>query len=286
MNKRLRGKNSFKVMLFLPVFLLVGASASPAVDVEVLFVYDTTASAWVRENGGMSTFSQKALEKFNEVLEASQIEHRARVAHSMAIDYATVSLDIDREAMRSGAGPFAEVHAARNMYNADIVALLVDTGSAWGVTGSGDSLNSWSGSPDSAYAVNAIRAVDQGYTLVHELGHIFGAHHSKLQTNQPGPNTNLPGATYSAGWYFQGADGLNYNTVMAYSDDGMGNYYALAPIFSSPLLTYMGTIAGHPEDGDNRRMLIEAFPIIASYRTGGQGVQVIMPAIQLLLQKK
>ena len=53
---------------------------------------------------------------------------------------------------------------------------------------------------------------------------------------------------------------------MAYGNDGFGQTYIEAPLFSSPLATYQGATAGDAQDGDNARLLRETMPVIAAYR--------------------
>lgn len=266
--------------LFLWIFLLA-ATPAVAVELDIMLVYDRTATSWVEANGGMDLFSQDAVNRMNQVMRNSEIEHRFRVAHSMSVDYSTVSLETDLNALRSASGPFAAVRAARNTYAADIVALLVDTGQAWGRTAIADGISSWHGDPESAISVCSIRAVEISHVLTHEVGHNLGAGHAKSQVSEPGPNAHLDNQ-YSAGWYFNGSNGRSYHTVMAYNNDGRGNYYAQAPLFSSPLLTYEGGIAGDPLDGDNRRLLNKTSPTVAAYR-GGRADMSLIPILQRLL---
>jgi hypothetical protein len=104
------------------------------------------------------------------------------------------------------------------------------------------------------------------HTLTHEVGHNLGAHHSRNQTQDPGPNPYLDNQ-YSAGWYFNGTDGKAYHTIMSYNNDGYGKWYQSAPLFSTPLRTFQGTAAGHAQSGDNARLISETMGVVASYRT-------------------
>ena len=70
-------------------------------------------------------------------------------------------------------------------------------------------------------------------------------------------------------WYFTGSNGRQYHTIMAYPYDGYGNNYRDAPLFSTPLRSYQGTVAGHAVHGDNARTINETKGVVSKYRSGG-----------------
>ncbi|MBK5969015.1 MULTISPECIES: M12 family metallo-peptidase [Thiorhodovibrio] len=265
----LTAARTFVLMLCL---LPIGQVVRAATTIDIMLVYDNSASAWVASNGGMATFSQDVVTRLNQAMQNSGIDANFRLVHAMAVDYDTTSgprspLGDDLDALSGGAGVFADVHHARDTYGADLVGMLVDHGSAYGYVGVGWVLSNWSGSPNYAYTVNAIQAVALNHTLTHEMGHNFGADHSKYQTSDPGPNMYLDGE-YSAGWYFTGTNGVDYHTIMAYDDsdnDGRPDYTE-APLFSTPSENYQGTAAGDATNGDNARLIGETKDVVAAYR--------------------
>ena len=159
------------------------------------------------------------------------------------------------------------VHNLRNTYGADLVAMLVDTGSVWGTVGMGYELTSSSGQPNYAFTVSAIRSVDISETLTHEVGHNFGCGHSKEQKESPGPGLY----SYSAGWYFEGTD--SYSTIMAYTDKNGDNItdHDEAPCFSNPDVRYDGGVTGDVTNGDNARTIWNTMDVVASYQTSVAG---------------
>ena len=262
-----------RALMFVAVLTLCSwsrfASAADTV-IDIMLVYDTTATTWVNGNGGMATFSADVVNKMNQATQNSGITLTFRLVHSMSVNYTTTSsptasLSNDLLTMQSGVAPFDTVAAARNTYGADVVAMMVDHGSAYGYVGTGYMMSTWSGNANYAFTVNAIRSVAISHTLTHEVGHNLGAHHSKYQTQDPGPNPTLDNL-YSAGWYFTGTDGVKYFTIMGYNLDGYGNSYFPAPMFSTPLLTYMGTPAGNASNGDNARLIRLTMGTVANYR--------------------
>lgn len=260
----------FYVVLVFALFSIPRESFAEYTTIDIMLVYDTTASAWVEDNGGsMELFSQDAVNRMNDAMRNSDINLTFRLVHSMSVEYTySGCFSASLEALAQGRDNLADVHTARNDYGADLVPMMVDTESDGGVVGFAFTLSSWDGQPSAAFSVNAIRSVDISHTLTHEVGHNLGAHHSKYQFNSPGPNTHLtdPDAPYSAGWYFTGTNDVDYHTIMAYNNDGHGNIYQSAPLFSTPLVNHQGTAAGCADDGDNSRVIRETMAVVAGYR--------------------
>lgn len=244
------------VLSILPLHRASGAT------IDVMLVYDTTATAWVSNNGGMTVFSLDVVNRMNLAVQNSNVNITFRIVHSESSNYTHQDFSSDLTAIRNGTGDFSNIDTLRDNYGADLVALLIDTGSAYGQTGLGYVLNNYSGSPRYAFTVSAIRSVAISHTLTHEVGHNMGGGHSISQLSYPGPSSL---ASYAAGWYFTGTNGKDYHTIMSYGNDGTQSYWS-APLFSTPLLTYQGTTAGHAQNGDNSRILRDTMNAVASYR--------------------
>lgn len=246
------------------IAFVADSSVANAATVDVLVVYDSTASSWVADFGGEQVFAQDAIEKMNQATSDSDVDLTFRLAHAATVSYTHTDLYSDYDALADGTGGLSVAHDLRQAHRADLVVMFVDTGSAGGHVGQGSLLTSMNGQPDDrAYSVNAIQSVWLSQTLTHEVGHNLGAHHSKNQDKSPGPNSSLN--SYSAGWYFQTSDGFSFHTIMAYDDDGYGNMYTEAPVFSSPQVTYFDVVAGDAADGDNARTISETMDVIAAY---------------------
>jgi hypothetical protein len=256
------------------VFLLLffcQARLPQAAVIDIMLVYDTTATSWLEDgNGTMEAFSLDVINRMNLAMENSGVDIEFRLAHSVAAGYTHQGdLEDDLDSITYGMGVFSDVHDLRDDYGADLVALLVDTGSAYGWVGLGYLLNSYGGTPNYAFTCNAIRSVAISHTLTHEVGHNLGADHSKYQLSDPGPNEHLDNQ-YSAGWYFAGG-ATAYHTIMAYNNDGYGNTYYSAPLFSTPLVSYEGEVAGDAQDGDNARLLRDTMDTVAAYKSVATG---------------
>lgn len=252
------------------------AAGDPIVD--VMLVYDTSGKKWVDGNGGMSAFSAAVINKMNLASENSGGKFSFRLAHAVATTYTAksvggqTSLSPDLMSLSNGEGGLSGVAQLRQSYKADLVAMLVDTGTPYGYVGVGWLLGNATGNIGTGFTVNAIRSVNQTHTLTHEVGHNMGAHHSKNQTADPGPNTRLN--NYSAGWYFTGNNNTKYHTIMAYNADGYGNYYDEAPYFSTPNKNYAGKPVGHAADGDNTRCMNDTAPYVSAYFAAGPEITI------------
>ncbi len=259
---------SYVLCVVLAMTVLMGCAPQQlgAETISVLVVYDAGAKTWADNNaGGMNTFAANAIAKMNQAMANSGVDLTFTLAFAGNVPYAYKDFTSDLINLQSGAGTLAIVHEWRDTYQADVVVMLADTGSAYGWVGLGYQLCSMSGSADYAYTINSIRSVDISHTMTHEVGHNLGCHHSKAQTTQPGPNNYLN--SYSAGYYFTGTNNIKYHTIMAYNVDGYGNTYMECPQFSSPLLSYQGVPGGHEADGDNARNIRETMAIVAAYRS-------------------
>ena len=245
-------------------------SDQPSTLVDVLVAYDTPAAAWARQNGGgITNFATTAVQKMNTVLANCGFgsTFRYRLVGVMTVN-ATGGTDLDGvlSATRYGTGAWASVKAMRDEVGADIVTTLIDTGSASGSTGLGYSLQSTSFSSfsESPYNVCAVRAVANGHTMTHEVGHNIGAGHATaVNPSEISPGPQL--YNYSAGYYFTGTDGVAYHTIMAYNFDGYGNSYSPAPFFSSPNFTYQGTAVGDATH-DNVRTIQQTYSAASQWR--------------------
>jgi hypothetical protein len=260
--------NGFLRFLMAVFFLFCFVPSSFSATVDVMIVYDSTAKSWVDSNGGINAFAADAVARMNQATANSGVSLTFRLAHAAVVSY-TYSGDLGTDLNRLTAGSSTYnmdvVHTWRDTYGADLVVMLVDTGSDYGTVGIGWLLTSTGGQSNYAYSVCAIQSVADSNTMTHEVGHNFGCDHAKhmLPASAAGPGI----FSYSAGWYFTGTNSTKYCTIMAYNSDGYGNTYVEAPYFSSPLVSYQGTLTGDAADGDNARTLRNTMDVVAAYRT-------------------
>jgi hypothetical protein len=233
--------------------------------VDILVAYDGNAATWADENGGgITNFAEVAVQKMNMALANTDLDRlfSFRLVGVVQVDVSSDDLDAVLDNAAYGIGDWAPIKKMRDEVCADIVTILVDTGSAYGMTGLGWSLVNTPVSTlrDFAYNACSIRSVAQAHTMTHEVGHNMGAGHSDLQATVPGPQLY----DYSAGYYFTGTNEIQYCTVMTYEGEGPGG--ELLPYFSSPNHSYAGVAVGD-ETHDNTRTLANTYAEVSLFRT-------------------
>lgn len=236
--------------------------------VDILVGYDTGAAAWAKANGGgLQNFAATAVAKMNTALANDGLDSsfRFRLVGTTEISASATDVHEALSAVRDDESGWAAVKTKRDEVGADVVTVLIDTGSAYGTTGVGWSLerSDIASFSESAYNVCAVRAVAQSHTMTHEVGHNMGAGHA-TEVNptviEPGPQLY----DYSAGYHFT-ANATAYSTIMAYSFDGYGNSYETAPLFSSPNAQWEGVAAGDASH-DNARTLRNTYSAVSKWR--------------------
>lgn len=238
--------------------------------VDMLVAYDRPAAAWAKANGGgVTNLAQQCVARMNGALANNGLDaaFRFRLVGVMAVDAdgdGNLNDTLDKVTQKTGA--WAAVSAMRDAVGADVVSTMVDTGSAYGTTGLGWSLTQTTASgmrnfSEYAYNVLSVRAAAQSHVMAHETGHNMGAGHADAQTSSQGPQS-FP---YSRGFYFTGTDKRAYHTVMAYNNDGYGNSYDPAPLFSDPDKAWAGVPAGDATH-DNAQVLTRTYAAVAQFR--------------------
>ncbi|MDD5708384.1 MAG: M12 family metallo-peptidase, partial [Kiritimatiellae bacterium] len=241
-----------------------GVSPLATTYLDVMIVFDTTAQTWVADNGGVAAFAADAIARMNVAMQTSGIDCTFRLAATVLKSYSGGSeLLFPLYDITNNSGVFSDIETLRTTYGADLVTLMIDTGSAYGSVGIGWVLMSTSGDPRYAYTACAIRSVNQSHTLTHEVGHNLGCGHAVNQADDPGPAL----FSYSSGYYFT-ASGNAYHTIMAYNRDGYGGAYDECDHFSTPLKTYgsSGVVVGNASTADNARTIRETMTAASTYR--------------------
>ncbi len=240
--------------------------------IDVMVVYTPAARIWAENAGGINNIIAQAMEKSQLTLDNSETYVNLNLVHSAEVNYSE-SGDSSTDLVRlrnQGDGYMEGVHALRDAYQADLVALfavLHDVG------GRAYLLNSRDGRPDSAFSITRVQQAGFSYTFMHELAHNMGLHHSKGQNESSGPTLwlNWPENRWSAGWEWIGRNGNHYASLMTYEsgtyfDDGI--HRTRVAHISNPNVNHVGVPTGDRVDGDNARTLREMKHIVAAYRRG------------------
>lgn len=149
----------------------------------------------------------------------------------------------------------AATAALRDEVGADMVSLLVESGSACGV---GFVMrNPGAGFASSAFQVTARSCAVGNLSFAHEHGHNMGFEHDPANGTTPA-NASFP---YSFGHFVNGS----YRTVMSYSTQCSSGCTRVAH-FSNPDILHNGVATGIADQRDNARSGDATAPIVAKFR--------------------
>ncbi|HDP35904.1 MAG TPA: DUF1565 domain-containing protein, partial [Candidatus Hydrogenedentes bacterium] len=252
------------------------------VVVDVLVVYTPAAERWSRTNRtGVNNLLAQAFQRGNDTLENSDVDMRLRLVHARQVEYEEQEdyiSDLDNLTFTSSFNPFEldtenfleEVHEWRDEYGADLVMMLnVASVSNLGISGVAWLLTEPTGAPQWGFCVVSAEYADA--TLIHEIGHNLGCHHSRAQMMSPAPPEGGL-FEYSTGWRWRGLNGRRYVSIMTYEEFDFDNFMfdTQVYIFSNPDIDYAGaptgSYVGEYAPADNARSIREIKNVVAGYR--------------------
>ena len=228
--------------------------------VDVLVAYDNGAQAYVANKGvTLSEFAATQIEKMNAVLATNRLDryYSYRLAGVCKVDGVYDNIDTAPALIAAGTGAAVSLRAARELYCADTVTLLVDvTGNTLGNSSPLNSPNDVASQHECAFSVCSIRAVDTGsqHTMIHENAHNMGCGHARAQSIINSP------FEYGRGFYFKDGN-VTRHTIMAYGGDNDASWYF------STTSTEFGFTLGDATN-NNSRVLKETCGEVAKWRDG------------------
>lgn len=235
--------------------LLINADSGLVIDVMV--VYTPAARALAGSQFQMKVLIATAIMNANSAYAASGIIPRVRLVHVEELPYTesgNAGLDVGR-LTTLGDGYMDTVHNLRNIYGADMVALVEQN---LGLTSTGGSIcgqaSAILATAPTAFAVVRESCLGvQQYSLAHELGHLQGAYHDPAQNAVPPGIT--PNPAYAQGYIHPSATPTqSFRTMMAYST-GCNVPCPRQNLFSNPTKTYNGVATGVVGVSENYKIL-------------------------------
>lgn len=222
-------------------------------EIDVMIVYTPLARQTQGGTAAMRAECQLALDVANTAFNTSNTNTIYRLMFTQEISY-TEGSNIDTILTHlegTSDGQMDSVHATRNFWGADIVGIIVESGSSFaGVANLMFTLSTDFASE--AFNVSQLSAAVSNLTFAHECAHNLGCGH----------DATVGGVgiySYSKGWRFNGTNGVQYRTVMGYPPG------TRIPRFSNPSIQYQGTATG-TASADNARTLRETTSTAALWR--------------------
>ena len=225
--------------------------------IDVMVVYTPLARTQAGGASAIASAVNLAIANTNSAYGNSGVTQRVRLVYSGEIAYTeNADIGVDLSLLRGTTDGFMDsVHALRNLYRADFVALL--RGFDYSACGIGYLMTNVSTSfASSAFSVSDWECAAD-FTLAHELGHNMGLHHDAVNAGGQGAYS------YAYGYRDPGF----FRTVMAYPCyfQGLPDCPRVA-FFSTPTRTYGGRPVGVANASENARALNNTAPVTANFR--------------------
>lgn len=219
--------------------------------VDVMVVYSTAAKNVSGGTSGMISKINLAVTETNDAYTFSQVTQQLNLVHTEEMigynepsSFSQILSDLASETD----GDMDNVHALRDQYGADCVAMICQNGQYCGIAYLMTNVSH--GFEDNAFSVTNYSCATGYYSFGHELGHNMGCAHDPA---------NAGAAAYSYSYGFRTSNN-QYRTIMAYSPG------TRVKRFSSPNVTYNGWVMGDGNQ-DNARSLNTASDVIAGWRS-------------------
>lgn len=232
-----------------------GYLANPNPTIDVLVVYTPLARQNAGGTAAIESLIDLAVLETNQAYINSQVAQRLRLVRQEElvgyVENGGFSTELNRLTDPSD-GQIDSVHALRNQYGADEVAMIINGNSACGIAWLMTTLST--GFEDRAFSVTSKQCATGYYSFAHELGHNMGSHHD---------HANASGALYPYSYGYRTVSGNN-RTILAYAPGTRIQY------FSNPNVSFQGEVLGVPEgqpgEAENWKSLNNTATTVARFR--------------------
>ena len=235
--------------------------------VRLMVVYTNAVD---NESPNIADFIELEIDNFNDINANSDVDFQVELARSMEVNYTetdeelqhpdVASWDVSKDLYRiwhPTDGWMDNVHAERNLYDADMVMFLVNDLPGYGGLAFNVGVNS-------ADAFCTMIWDNGNNTFSHEFGHLVGMWHNP--ENSPDPSSSVVPFSYGYGHYWTGA-GPNFRTVMSYGNPCGASGCPRIMYWSTPDLDWgPNNIALGTATRNNARVAREQQNVIAGFQ--------------------
>ena len=244
------------------------AVADDSVQVDILSLYTPAAKEWADNNGtNIDLLISQIFASCNVASENSKLGIHFNNVYSTQVDY-TESGSSETDAYNLQDGQIPDVYELRDVTKADLVLLLEKIDDFGGMS---TSLSNRNGDDTEVFSIVRVQQADDLNIGIHEIGHLLGAGHHKMQEPNPGPtwwNNTWFENTWSAGWNWTSESG-DFCSIMTYSDglfSSTGKIFRNVLYFSDPNILHDVQPTGDSLNADNARTIREVKSNVAKYR--------------------
>lgn len=224
--------------------------------IDVLVVYTPSARNAAGGTSAIQALAVSAIEATNQSYINSNVQTSVRLAHVAEVDYSeSGSFGTDLNNLRSGVVP--DALELREIYNADLVAMLSNSTGACGIGYLMQDLDP--GFESLGFSVTRYSCAVGNLSFAHELGHNMGCQHD---VDNAGSNPLFP---YSYGWRWTTNSNNLRRSVMSYAPG------ARVPHFSNPNVFNGGAPTGVESEAFNALSINNSAYVVSNFRVSDCG---------------
>lgn len=222
--------------------------------VDVLVVYTPAVRTAAGSADALMTLIHSGFDAANVSLRNSLVDGQFRLVHAAQVTYTETNNTLE-DIENLGTGRIPGALEMMDLYKADLVTLIANTGDAGG---------------RGALCANTVqrfsvvqRLYFGTFTAAHEWGHNMGCHHDRANADQEWICYD-----FGYGQAFVGKSGVQWGTIMSYVG-------SRTPLFSNPDVTFDGVPVGipstMPNSANNAEVLRRQFYTIANLSVSSDG---------------
>lgn len=222
--------------------------SDPVIDVLVAYTGSAQAAA-----GDINSLINLAVTETNDSFANSGVHARLRLVGTMPVNYNDSNKSFDQMVSDLATSPMlGAVRSQRDAVRADIAVMIINNTAYCGMA------DAISATPDTAFAVVHYGCATGYYSFGHEIGHLLGARHDRVDDG-----TSTPFA-FGHGFQHRAPTG-GWRTIMSYRC-GDGSCDPRLQYWSSPYVTHNGLPMGTVGFEDNVAVWNARAAIVAGFR--------------------